>query len=643
MRAGPFGSFGGAGRERLVLALGLGCAFALAVAAASSLGDPDHAQTRALERLVASLVESVRAEWRALARSGAPGVAGSAPLEWPVDLDRAHPSAPPRGLLSDDPAGSADFALVFAAATRAELGEGELEQARELVRGALELPQVSPEQRALGDLRALQLAALASDRSAVRALWEEARETLAADATLDGRPALALAALSAAPFLSDEDRAAARVELELAWAEGRLALPAGEARVSVRGVALAAELDALRDALRSLAPERAPSPELARWLLAARVDALASAAGGLASPSDGVAVTSTPAGLLCVEREGDLVRARLLDAASAAEALRASVRAAAILPPGFALDLGDAAEEGEAVSERVALAGSELAFVLRCADPGALARSERRRALALRCGFALMALLAAGASTLSFRALRRERRLQELKSTFVASVGHELRSPLASILLMAENLESKRVTDDAARSRYHAQMRKEAQRLRRLVEDVLDVARLERGRAPSLRLDEIELGAFARELADEARTSVEEEGGRLDVELLALPERARIDAEALRRCVHNLIENGLRHGGGELAMRIEARGGELAIELRDRGPGIPRSEREHVFEPFARLNGARATRGTGLGLAIARGVARAHGGELEARDPSEGPGVVLALRVPLEARVEGEA
>jgi signal transduction histidine kinase len=229
----------------------------------------------------------------------------------------------------------------------------------------------------------------------------------------------------------------------------------------------------------------------------------------------------------------------------------------------------------------------------------------------------------------------RERRAAATRSAFVANVSHELRTPIASILLLAENLERGKVGDPGEQRRYHELIRREAERLRGLVEDVLDMARLERGEPLTWQRTPVATRTLLASLEIAARERVIAAGGALDVTTSALPESVSVDAEAVRRALLNLVENALLHSGSselELDVAGDDAGG-LVLRLRDHGRGVPAEARERIFEPFARLEHADAAPGTGLGLAIVREVALAHGGSASVRAPASGPGAVFELHL----------
>jgi len=263
-------------------------------------------------------------------------------------------------------------------------------------------------------------------------------------------------------------------------------------------------------------------------------------------------------------------------------------------------------------------------------------RAEGGRLRLLRIALLAVAALTFGASFATFRALRRERRLAAMKSAFVASVSHELRTPLASILMLSENLEAGRVEDEAGRARYHGLIRREAQRLRRLVADVLDFSRLERGKALELRRETLEVEALVASLREEALGWAQRAGFELALEIERGPGRVEVDPDALRRALVNLLENARKHSGEPRAtLELRARPAALAIAVRDEGRGVPESARASLFEPFARPEAAGSAPGTGLGLAIVREIAREHGGEVTLAAGAGGGGARFELRLPL--------
>lgn len=217
------------------------------------------------------------------------------------------------------------------------------------------------------------------------------------------------------------------------------------------------------------------------------------------------------------------------------------------------------------------------------------------------------------------------RRSDELKTALLRSVSHDLRTPLTAIIAAGAALDSPSVTAEE-RGELSAAVVSEGERLSRLVENLIDVSRLESGSAEPRREPVDLLGVF-----EAARESVGLDGEA--VKLSVDPEGAPLVADPvqLERAFANLIENGARHGGGRpVLVRARESGGRLVVRVVDQGPGIPEAERERIFEPFYRREGS--GQGFGLGLAIARGFVEANGGAIEVESvPGQGSTFVVAF------------
>ncbi|MCB9903753.1 MAG: HAMP domain-containing histidine kinase [Planctomycetes bacterium] len=543
--------------------------------------------------------------------------------------------------------GSRRFATRLAAAEVLEIYDTDTGAALEQLLSALQDAELSAGQRAIARLRAIQLAGKDGRTDVVREQWSLASAELSGAETESGLPVLLACGLAAGRALPQEDRCAIATRLSAAWGAGELALEGEEPLVAVLGgtappvVSENARLGALARRVEELGAEaNCVDESFARRRSAWIAAGLREVVGPLPEPLavGRWEIHATPAGPFAVRGAADGARTgSFVDPAGLGNALAERLRR----------DAPESAH-GEWVVEvapgSLALADSFLGGWLRVRldlSNGALppeVRAAGRFASILR-----WSMLAAAASILlaSFaivRALARERRLAELKSTFIANVSHELRTPLASILLMAENLEEGRVSDPASQGRYHANIRREAQRLRRLVSDVLDFSRLERGAGPRLEREELDLGAWGTSVADEALDRGARDGVALGVDVAALHgEHGRIDGDALRRVVINLVDNALKYGGGEVRFAARVADGELELVVEDRGPGIPPAEREAVFDPFRRLDDGEGPAGTGLGLAIVRALVEAHGGRVSIGSGEDGRGARFEARVPLEA------
>ena len=210
---------------------------------------------------------------------------------------------------------------------------------------------------------------------------------------------------------------------------------------------------------------------------------------------------------------------------------------------------------------------------------------------------------------------------------FLADAAHEIRSPLASL---RTQLEVAQLHGDAEWRQELPALLEESQRLSRLVDDLLRLARLDAG-VPLAReqvdLDEIVLQAArrTRETTDVAVVTTGVSAGRIAGDL-----------DALKRVVQNLLDNAVRHAGSTVTVSLTARE-HVTLTVTDDGPGIPEQMRDRVFERFTRLDDARSrdAGGTGLGLAIVRDIVTQHGGSVRVEDGR--PGARLVVELPLGA------
>jgi signal transduction histidine kinase len=230
-----------------------------------------------------------------------------------------------------------------------------------------------------------------------------------------------------------------------------------------------------------------------------------------------------------------------------------------------------------------------------------------------------------------WRAVQAESRLAARKAEFVSTVSHELRTPLTSIRMYADMLKEGWVKDEKAASEYFALIAAESERLTRLVNNVLDFSRIERGR----KTFEMRVGDPApvvREAAETLRPYLREKGLRLEIDVPETLPAATFDRDALVQILVNLIDNASKHGKDEVRVEAAAEDGAVVLRVLDRGPGVPAEERDRIFDPFTRGRNA-ASGGSGLGLALVRHYATAHKGRVEVTD-REGGGAVFSLVLP---------
>lgn len=207
--------------------------------------------------------------------------------------------------------------------------------------------------------------------------------------------------------------------------------------------------------------------------------------------------------------------------------------------------------------------------------------------------------------------------LMQSQRSLLANASHELRSPLARVRMAIEMLR----TD--GRPELKAELERNVAELDALIDEILLASRLDADAAAPA-LEEVDLTALAAE-----------ECARAGVPLDAAPATAIGDARLLRRLLRNLIENAQRHGGASpIDVRVAPADGFVEVDVCDRGPGVPPSERERIFEPFHRLPGAsEAAGGVGLGLALVRKIAVQHRGTVECL-PRDGGGSCFRVRLP---------
>ena len=255
------------------------------------------------------------------------------------------------------------------------------------------------------------------------------------------------------------------------------------------------------------------------------------------------------------------------------------------------------------------------------ADSTGLGSGASRRGIQLMGGILLALFCAAvllGTLLLTLHA-RRQWANARKKTTFVSNVSHELKTPLTSIRMYAELLESRRVTDRGKQQRYLDIIAKESRRLTRLVENVLDFARLEQGRK-RYRMQPLALAPFIDECISAQSLRLAEAGFAVHSPPPESPVYVRADRDALKQIFLNLIDNSMKYApqGHRLDLTVEQEGSLVIIRFRDYGPGIPPAQQHKIFDKFHRSDTSLTTRtpGSGLGLSIARGLARGMGGDV---------------------------
>jgi two-component system sensor histidine kinase SenX3 len=225
-------------------------------------------------------------------------------------------------------------------------------------------------------------------------------------------------------------------------------------------------------------------------------------------------------------------------------------------------------------------------------------------------------------------------RTEEIRNDFVANVSHELKTPVGAISLLAEALDDAAGDEDAVR-RFAGRMHKESARLSALVQDIIELSRLQ-GADVVRQGQPVDLNTVIAEAADRNKLPAESKrieivvGGRTDAPVFG-------DPDLLMTAFRNLIDNAVRYSpeGTSVGVGLRSRDGLAQISVTDQGAGIPAEEQERIFERFYRVDAARSrqTGGTGLGLSIVKHVVSNHGGEVTVWSRS-GQGSTFTVRLP---------
>lgn len=241
--------------------------------------------------------------------------------------------------------------------------------------------------------------------------------------------------------------------------------------------------------------------------------------------------------------------------------------------------------------------------------------------------------------TLNTIFLVREMRRSEQHDSFINAVTHELKTPIASIRLYLETLQSRELSDDQ-RKRFYGIMLDDTDRLIHTVEQVLRAGHL--GQKSVKNFQRLDLSEIVRDCATLAqrRHHLSSENIRLVNYTLSEP-YVQGDAEELRSAVNNLLENAVKYSPGTIAITVEIldEAKDLLVRVTDKGQGIPQNELKRIFRRFYRVNERlrQRVKGTGLGLFIVRSIARRHGGSAYASSEGEGRGATVTLRLPRDA------
>jgi len=254
----------------------------------------------------------------------------------------------------------------------------------------------------------------------------------------------------------------------------------------------------------------------------------------------------------------------------------------------------------------------------------------------LAAALTVLGAAVAGLSYYFYREQSREMHEAAQRVSFVNQVSHELKTPLTNIRMYAELLEKDLDEPDERLQRHLGVIVSESQRLSRLIGNVLTFSRKQR--------ETLELRRKPAVVDDVLRSVLDHFGpalGAKRIEVRFEPgagDSVSLDADAVEQIIGNLISNVEKYGAEGKRMEIASRrqGDTIEITVADRGPGLPRRERQRIFEPFYRVSNAltEGVSGTGMGLAISRDLARLHGGDLELLASLQGARFRLTLECP---------
>jgi two-component system sensor histidine kinase VicK len=253
----------------------------------------------------------------------------------------------------------------------------------------------------------------------------------------------------------------------------------------------------------------------------------------------------------------------------------------------------------------------------------------------------LLGLVGAGGLFAVYRMVSVVVEFAERRNHFVAAVSHELKTPLTSIRMYAEMLRDGIVSGEAKRSEYYRTITDESERLSRLIDNVLDFSRLEKGER-EVRAQDGPLWPVVLEAVEKLRPHAEVEGFALTPRTEDELPNARFDRDVVTQVIFNLVDNALKYAAGaerkEIAIDCRARPGRIELAVRDYGAGVPSGDLARIFEPFFRREDelTRTTKGTGIGLALVKELVESMGGAISASN-ADGGGLCVAILLPSAA------
>jgi len=243
----------------------------------------------------------------------------------------------------------------------------------------------------------------------------------------------------------------------------------------------------------------------------------------------------------------------------------------------------------------------------------------------------------AGDAWLALEDVSELRRLQRIRTEFIDNLSHELRTPLSNVSLLAETLAADADSLPPKAAERVAKIEVETGHLVQMVNELLDLSRIESGIATAA-VDDVDLGRLAAATVERIRLFAERQGVALDVRAPETVPTIRGDRDRIGQALLNLLHNAVKFSppGSSVTVRVVPAESDVVVTVQDRGPGIPRGALPRIFERFYKVDRSRTrgAGGTGLGLSIARHVVEAHGGRIWA-ESEEGVGSTFSFAIPI--------
>jgi len=244
---------------------------------------------------------------------------------------------------------------------------------------------------------------------------------------------------------------------------------------------------------------------------------------------------------------------------------------------------------------------------------------------------------------LTIRTVSHELELAKIKSDLVSTISHEFKSPLAAIRQLAEMLHLGRLPSEERRQKYYDILLEQSERLSLLIDNVLNLARIEEGRKEFF-FEETDLGILVQEIVSSMREQVGHEGFEINFEVGEKSVTTQVDHESLSQVLTNLLDNAVKYSGDskKVLVRLSIEDAEAVITVCDSGIGIRKEEMDRIFERFYRCGDelTRTVRGTGLGLSLVKEIVHSHKGSVHA-ESEPGKGSTFSIRLPLSRTKEG--